>query len=185
MGACQSTPATVDSFGNTNKDATQSSESPTLTSDATSTSTAPPSKTKSFQFSSSGGSDHGSSDPQSSAAKQKMYKDKKLGISSGGSSLHADMDEAPCEAHGSMRHNKICEWKQELAADGNLTQAVVHIEVRNFVLLHVITNSSQVGHRTFRSVAHVASICCLSLFRSLFPSNIFGDSALMIDRFWT
>jgi hypothetical protein len=37
----------------------------------------------------------------------------------------------------SSRHARICEWKEELAADGNLTQAVVHIEV-GFKIHHSI-----------------------------------------------
>lgn len=73
------------------------------------------------------------SDPDPSASssegKKKVIKDLKSQNSSVGSSF---IEDDKFESDGlkySSRHTKICQWKEELAAKGNLTEAVVHIEV--------------------------------------------------------
>jgi hypothetical protein len=66
------------------------------------------------------------------ASKSEQYKNRP-GYSSGGSSSLGDSyDEEILQlpGRGGSRHDKLCEWKQELASTGDLTSKIVRIEVR-------------------------------------------------------
>lgn len=71
-----------------------------------------------------------------SASKSSQFKNQP-GYSSGGSSLvHTSSSSSECGEtkasrmkRSSSRHEKLCEWKQELAENGDLTTKIVRIEV--------------------------------------------------------
>jgi hypothetical protein len=74
-------------------------------------------------------------DSESSASTVGVEKRKKSRLYPPGRSSSKIGEDDKFESEGvqkSSRHARICEWKEELAADGNLTQAVVHIEVSCF-----------------------------------------------------
>lgn len=51
------------------------------------------------------------------------------GYSSGGSSFLDSSDEEMVSVRRCTRHDKLCEWKQELSNNGDLTTKIVRIEV--------------------------------------------------------
>ena len=53
------------------------------------------------------------------------------GYSSGGSSFLESSDEETSAVRSYTRHEKLCEWKQELMNNGDLTSKIVRIEVRS------------------------------------------------------
>lgn len=84
------------------------------------------------------------------------------GYSSGGSSLlESSSDEETSAVRCLTRHDRLCEWKQELASQGDLTAKIVRIEVRacDRVCVRVQFRRMNCMHLT---VVPLALLWCLS-----------------------